>query len=144
MTLALTLLLAMRPLWTDASAAKERPTAPLISIATLVKSSMPAVVGIVATTARGGANDPFRDFLERMYGQGGAGPGETPVRGIGTGFFIRPDGLVATNLHVVEGATDIAVQVGEDERVYRGALIGQDDATDLALLKVESDKPFPG
>ena len=143
MTLALTLLLAMRPLWTDASAAKERPTAPLISIATLVKSSMPAVVGIVATTARGGGNDPFRDFLERMYGQGGSGPSETPVRGIGTGFFIRSDGLIATNGHVIEGATDITVQVGEDERVYRATLVGHDEATDLALLRIEGDKPFP-
>jgi len=143
MTLALTLLLAMRPLWTDASAAKERPTAPPISIATLVKSSMPAVVGIVATTARGGGNDPFRDFLERMSGQGGSGPSETPVRGIGTGFFIRSDGLIATNGHVIEGATDITVQVGEDERVYRATLVGHDDATDLALLRIEGDKPFP-
>jgi serine protease Do len=143
MTLALALLLATKPLWIDAPGAKERPTAPPISIAALVKSSMPAVVGIVATTARGGANDPFREFLERMYGQGGSGPSETPVRGIGTGFFIRSDGMIATNGHVIEGATDITVQVGEDERVYRAALVGHDDATDLALLKIEGDKPFP-
>ncbi len=38
------------------------------------------------------------------------------MRGIGTGFFIRSDGLIATNMHVVEGAT-VAVQVGEEERV---------------------------
>src|SRR5436853_3062140 len=143
MTLALALLLAIRPLWTDAPAAKERPTAPPVSIAGLVKSSMPAVVGIVATTARGGANDPFREFLGRMYGQGGSGPSETPIRGIGTGFFIRSDGLIATNGHVIEGATDITVQVGEDERVYRATLVGHDDATDLALLRIEGDKPFP-
>ncbi len=78
-----------------------------------------------------------------MYGQGGGGPSETPVRGIGTGFFVRGDGLIATNGHVIEGATDITVQVGEDERVYRGTLVGHDDATDLALLKIEGDKPFP-
>jgi S1-C subfamily serine protease len=143
MTLALALLLAARPFWTDAQPLKERPTAPAPSIAALVKASMPAVVGIVATTARGGSNDPFRDFLERMYGQGGSGPTETPVRGIGTGFFIRSDGLIATNGHVIEGASDITVQVGEDERVYRGTLVGHDEATDLALLKVEGDRPFP-
>ena len=43
----------------------------------------------------------------------------------------------------VEGATDITVQVGEDERVYRATLVGHDDATDLALLRIEGDKPFP-
>ena len=143
MTLALALLLASKTLWIDAPATRERPTAPPSSIAALVKTSMPAVVGIVATTARAGGNDPFRDFLERMYGHGGSGPVETPVRGIGTGFFIRNDGLIATNGHVIEGATDITVQVGEDERVYRATLVGHDDATDLALLKIEGDKPFP-
>jgi len=142
MTSALLLLLAAGPFWMDAPAQKERPTAPPASIAALVRSAMPAVVGIVATTARGGG-DPFRDFLERMYGQGGAGPSETPVRGIGTGFFLRSDGLIATNGHVIEGATDITVQVGEDERVYRATLVGEDEATDLALLKVEGDEPFP-
>src|SRR6266481_405365 len=143
MTLALALLLAAKPLWIDAPTQKERPTAPPASIAALVKSSMPAVVGIVATTARGGSTDPFREFLDRMYGQGSGGPVEAPVRGIGTGFFIRADGLIATNGHVIEGATDITVQVGEDERVYRGILVGHDDATDLALLKIEGEKPFP-
>ena len=145
MTLALALLLAAAApskLWTDAPSGKERPTAPPASIAALVHASMPAVVGIIATTARGTDNDPFHDFLERMYGQGGT-PGEAPVRGIGTGFFIRGDGLVVTNMHVVEGATDIAVQVGEEERIYRATLLGEDDATDLALLKIEGSAPFP-
>jgi len=80
MTLALALLLAAKPLWTDAPVQKERSAAPPASIAALVKSAMPAVVGIVATTARGGGTDPFRDFLERMYGQGSGGGAETPVR----------------------------------------------------------------
>ncbi|HEY6907894.1 MAG TPA: trypsin-like peptidase domain-containing protein [Myxococcales bacterium] len=142
MTPLFALLLAAKPLWTDAPAPRERPTAPPASIAAVVKGAMPAVVGIIATTARAGGSDPFHDFLERMYGSGSGGPSESPVRGIGTGFFIRADGLIATNGHVIEGATDITVQVGEDERVYRATLVGQDDATDLALLKVEGDKPF--
>ena len=134
---------APQKLWTDAPVLSPRPTAPVASIAQLVKASMPAVVGIIATTARGAdVNDPFREFLERMYGSG-EGPREAPVRGIGTGFFIRADGLIATNGHVVEGATDITVQVGEDERAYRGVVVGQDDATDLALVKIEGAQPFP-
>ena len=143
MTLALLLVAAAVPskMWTDAPSSKEPPTAPPASIAALVKASMPAVVGIVATTARGSTDDPFHDFLERMYGAGGGGASETPVRGIGTGFFVRADGLIATNGHVVEGATDITIQVGEDERVYRATLVGQDDATDLALLKIDGG-PF--
>ena len=126
--------------WTDAPQSATRPAAAPGSIAQLVKQAMPGVVGIVAVTARSESQDPFHDFLERMYGSGGER--EQPVRGIGTGFFIRSDGLVATNGHVVEGAADITVQVGEDERAYRGVLVGKDDATDLALVKVEGG-PFP-
>jgi S1-C subfamily serine protease len=75
--------------WTDAPASPSRPTAPPQSIAALVKASMPAVVGIVAVTARMGSTDPFHDFLERMYGNGGA-EREQPVRGIGTGSSSGP------------------------------------------------------
>ncbi|HYZ88985.1 MAG TPA: trypsin-like peptidase domain-containing protein [Myxococcales bacterium] len=125
--------------WTDAPPAP-RLTAPPASIAQLVKQAMPAVVGIVALTARGESRDPFHDFLDRMYGAGGER--EQPVRGIGTGFFIRADGLIATNGHVVEGATDITVQIGEEERPVRGTLLGRDDATDLALVKIDGG-PFP-
>jgi len=125
--------------WTDAPSAATRPTAPPQSIAQLVKQAMPAVVGIVAVTSRG-EQDPFHDFLQRMYGPGDER--EQPVRGIGTGFFVRSDGLVATNGHVVEGATEITVQVGDDERAVRGVLVGKDEATDLALVKIEGG-PFP-
>jgi serine protease Do len=125
--------------WTSAPAGP-RPTAPPQSIVQLVKHAMPAVVGIVALTARGESRDPFHDFLDRMYGTGGER--EQPVRGIGTGFFIRSDGLIATNGHVVEGATEITVQIGDDERPMRGVLVGHDDATDLALIKIEGG-PFP-
>ena len=131
--------------WTDAPAGKERPGSPPASIAALVKTSMPAVVGIVATTARDatGDGDPFHDFLEKMYGQGQAAPRQAPVRGIGTGFFIRGDGLIVTNGHVIDGASDITVQVGEEERVYRGTLVGKDEPTDLALIKIDGKSAFP-
>jgi len=152
MSLALLLLLASpsaaarppAPLWTEAPNQAQRPSAPPASISSMVKASMPAVVGIIATTARGGDQaDPFKDFLEKMYGKGPGSGSEAPVRGIGTGFFIRADGIIATNGHVVEGATDITVQVGEEERAYRGVVVGKDDATDLALVKIEGAAPFP-
>jgi serine protease Do len=129
--------------WSDAPAAA-RPTAPP-AIPALLKAAMPAVVGIVATTAPGASSaDPFHEFLEKMYGPTeGREPG--PVRGIGTGFLIRRDGLIVTNSHVIEGATDVAVHMGPEasgERVYRGTVVGKDEATDLALLRIEGG-PFP-
>jgi serine protease Do len=130
---------AQKP-WMEAPAAATRPTGPPQSIVQLAKQAMPAVVGIVAVTARGDPQGPFHDFLERMYGSGGER--EQPVRGIGTGFFIRSDGLVATNGHVVEGAAEITVQLGHEERAIHGVLVGKDEATDLALVKVDGG-PYP-
>jgi serine protease Do len=129
-------------MWTDAPPAPRLATPPLIPA--LIKTAMPAVVGIVATTARSGsaADDPFHDFLEKMYGAGGDHDAD-PVRGIGTGFFLRSDGLIATNNHVIEGATDVSVQPMGGGRIYRATVVGKDEATDLALLKVEGEAPFP-
>jgi serine protease Do len=129
--------------WTDAPAGP-RPAGPP-AIPALLKAAMPAVVAIVATTARAPSSaDPFHEFLEKTYGPT-EGREPTPVRGIGTGFLIRKDGLIVTNNHVIEGATDVAVQVGPEasgERVYRGVVVGKDEATDLALLHIEGG-PFP-
>src|SRR5438874_211505 len=85
-------------------------------------------------------SDSREKSAEKNGGDGGER--EQPVRGIGTGFFVRSDGLIATNGHVVEGATEITVQIGEDERPVRGTLLGRDDATDLAFIKIDGG-PFP-
>ncbi len=130
-------------LWTDATTVEPRPTsAP--SIPQLVRATMPAVVGIVATTTSStgvDAADPFHDFLEKMYGAGGEK--SEPVRGIGTGFIVRADGLVVTNGHVVEGASDIQLQLGPLERPVKAHVVGRDDPTDIALLKIDAAGPFP-
>ena len=56
----------------------------------------------------------------------------------GTGFVIERDGSIVTNAHVVEGATQVAVQFG-NEKVARARILGTDPSTDLALLKVDPD-----
>jgi S1-C subfamily serine protease len=62
-------------------------------------------------------------------------PGRTPE---GTGFVIRPDGVVVTNYHVVEGAFEIEVVTNDGQRLEARA-IGGDSAADLAVLKVDAD-----
>ncbi len=59
----------------------------------------------------------------------------------GSGFFISADGYIVTNNHVVENATEIKV-VLKDERELVGRVVGRDEATDLAVIKVEG-KGFP-
>lgn len=60
----------------------------------------------------------------------------------GTGFFIRSDGHVVTNHHVIEGAERIQVTTDQFSS-YEATIVGADPATDLAILKVESDETFP-
>ncbi|HOW89999.1 MAG TPA: trypsin-like peptidase domain-containing protein [Elusimicrobiales bacterium] len=68
------------------------------------------------------------------------------VQGMGSGFFIDPEGHILTNYHVVEGATRIKVSVanpGGKEKTYMARLSGGDPALDLAVLKITSSDRFP-
>jgi serine protease Do len=60
----------------------------------------------------------------------------------GSGFFISPDGYIVTNNHVVENAETIKV-VLKDERELDAVVVGRDEATDLAVIKVKASGPFP-
>jgi len=139
----------------------QSPAAQLPDFADLVERSGPAVVNI-RTTARLGAvhgrngapqipgldeNDPFYEFFRRFFPQPQPGPGpqqrpgprgERQVpRGLGSGFIISGDGYVMTNHHVVEGSEQIMVTLA-DKREFSAKLIGSDQRTDVALLKIEA------
>jgi serine protease Do len=62
--------------------------------------------------------------------------------GVGSGFIISSDGYVMTNAHVVDSADTIYVTL-TDKREFKARLIGEDDRTDVALLKIESSSPLP-
>jgi serine protease Do len=135
------------------------PTQVLPDFADLAERAGPAVVNIRTTAkargGRGGApqmpdidpNDPFFEFFRRFFPPGQQpGPGQTPrgpqgreesvPRGVGSGFVISADGFILTNHHVVEGADTIIVTT-TDKRELSGKLIGSDQRTDVALVKVE-------
>lgn len=92
----------------------------------------------------------FREFRNRQRGgQGDESPDAPPPgtpRGLpsmalGSGFIIDPSGLIVTNNHVVADAAEIAVTLHDGTKLP-AKLVGSDAPTDLALLKVESDKPL--
>ena len=87
---------------------------------------------------------PFREFFDRFFGpQGPERPGvPRESRGAGSGFIIDSDGFIVTNHHVIAGADEISVTL-HDGRSFPAVLVGQDDKTDLALLKVEADEALP-
>src|SRR5262249_32297710 len=64
------------------------------------------------------------------------------LRALGSGFIVDPAGYVVTNNHVVSNATDISVTL-QDGEILKGKLIGRDEKTDLALVKVEPSRPLP-
>jgi serine protease Do len=94
----------------------------------------------------------FRDFFNRNRppGQGPQGPqGQGPeqqrprrgIQSLGSGFIVDASGIVVTNNHVIDGADEIHV-ILQDNTSIRARLLGTDPRTDLAVLKIETDKPL--
>lgn len=85
--------------------------------------------------------DPFFDYFEQFLGP--QMPQQTQ-QASGTGFIIRKDGLILTNNHVVENADIIKVQLASDEsKQYEAELIGRDQRTDVALIKIKTKDSLP-
>jgi serine protease Do len=84
---------------------------------------------------------PFRDLFPEFFGDEGAPRGQD-ARSLGSGFVISADGFVLTNNHVIRDADEIQVSLN-DGREYVAKVIGEDEGSDLALLKIdEKDLPY--
>ena len=77
--------------------------------------------------------DPFAPF----FGPQAPPDREAPAQGMGSGFVVKPDGLILTNAHVVDGATEVTVKLA-DRREFPAKVIGIDKLTDTAVLKIEA------
>jgi serine protease Do len=118
------------------------------SFADLVERVSPAVVTITSetTTTDGDADAenipaPFRDFFNQF--NNGQKP-QQPHKALsaGSGFIIDKAGYVVTNNHVVDASKKITVKL-PDGRSFTAKLVGTDPITDVALLKIASDKALP-
>ncbi len=81
--------------------------------------------------------DAMRDFLQEFQKRFGGLPPQLklPVRGEGSGFIVRPDGVILTNAHVVSGADEVVVKL-TDRREFIAKVLGSDKLTDVAVLKI--------
>ena len=87
-----------------------------------------------------GGMDPFDDFFRRFFGERPGGGGPMPAqRSLGSGFIIDEDGYIATNAHVVNHASKVVVRLS-DKAEYPAKIIGVDEKTDVALIKIENSK----
>ncbi len=101
-----------------------------------VERAGPAVVNISTTKLLGSA------FYQDWFGRWRA---RRPVKSVGSGVIVHPDGYVVTNSHVVRQATEIIVGLGGngEETRYKAVLVAENEANDLAVLKIDREKPFP-
>ncbi|MGO8869555.1 MAG: DegQ family serine endoprotease [Alphaproteobacteria bacterium] len=131
--------------------AREAPA----SFAPLVKEVAPAVVNVSTTQKVAGGpmmdlpfqdlpeDSPFRQFFKHYFNGQGQGESHPMLQhSLGSGFVIDPSGYVVTNNHVVGSATEISVKLS-DGTSYKAKLVGRDERTDLALLKINADHPLP-
>jgi serine protease Do len=129
---------------------------PSQSLAPLVEKVMPSVVSVevkfanAAAVAEGGDQAPdqippqLKDFFDQFPQFKNRAP-QAPQGGgmaLGSGFVLTADGFVVTNNHVVKDAETVSVTFQGGDK-YDATVIGTDPKTDLALLKIKSDKSFP-
>ncbi len=117
----------------------------------VAKAKKPAVVNISTTQVLkqmirrprrhlpGGEQDPWREFFERFFE---GVPEQRTRHSLGSGIIYDKEGYIITNNHVVERASEIKVKL-HDGSEYDAKVIGTDLKTDLALIKIEADKPLP-
>ncbi|WP_428545613.1 Do family serine endopeptidase [Profundibacter sp.] len=121
------------------------------SFADLAEKISPSVVNITTTTTIAAPmgqgpvvpeGSPFEDFFRDFMDRGGNGAPPRRSQALGSGFVISEDGYIVTNNHVIAEADEIEIEFFSGE-VLPAKLIGRDPKVDIALLKVESDKPLP-
>lgn len=108
-----------------------------INFQNAVKNSVDAVVHVKTMRTRQGYGNMYDFFFGKPDRERGA-----PVMGAGSGVIVSEDGYIVTNNHVVEKSEEIQV-VMNDRNSYKAKIIGADPTTDLALIKIEADKPLP-
>ena len=109
------------------------------AITTAVESASDAIVSITATEVFEQRSTPQDQFFRHFFGL------DTPTENssMGSGFIISEDGLVVTNQHVVgQNPNNIMISMTSGKS-YEATLVGSDEFSDLALLKIESDHIFP-
>src|SRR5450432_169590 len=87
-------------------------------------------------------DDPMQDFFDKFFDGQKEGPAQAE-RSLGSGVIVDKRGYILTNNHVVEQATKIQVQLNGETARYTAKVVGVDEDTDLAVLKIDAGKDLP-
>src|SRR6267154_2369106 len=121
------------------------------SFSAIVNRVEPAVVNIATTQVMdrkskrhrsGDEDDPSEDFFFHFF-DGRPDTGPKAERSLGSGVIVDKSGYILTNNHVVEQATKIQVQLNGDTTRYTAKVVGVDEPTDLAVIKIDAGKELP-
>jgi len=137
--------LALSALLSSAGAEDRRvPSSPAelqLSFAPVVKRAAPAVVNVYAARVVENRNPFMNDPLFRQFF--GAVPREQVLRSLGSGVIVDPSGLVVTNYHVIEGASEVKVALS-DKREFDAEIVLKDEHSDLTILRLKGvNERFP-
>lgn len=165
LTTALTAPALIAPMFTAPAAIAGQTAMPVQDFSDLAAKVTPAVVN-VAVTMKAGADDDgetrmsdsqqkqMEEFMKRFserFGQPmqpgrpdgkGRPQSKDKAQAVGTGFIVDAKGVIVTNYHVVGKADSITITMADGTKLP-AKMMGGDEKTDLAVLKVESDKPLP-
>jgi len=143
-------MVAAQPIDTHASPPRMLESGAPFSFADLVERVSPAVVTITAIEQESAQDQmaqlddlpaPFRDLFNQ-FNQGRQPAQPRKAVSMGSGFIIDKSGIIVTNNHVIDGAKKITAKL-PDGRSFDATLIGTDAATDVAVLRIKSDKSLP-
>jgi Do/DeqQ family serine protease len=138
------LVAAVFPAFAQERVVPSSPDQVRLSYAPVARKASPAVVNVYAAKTVVTRNPLFEDPLFRRFFGGPGGPGGPQVqRSLGSGVIVEAGGLVVTNNHVIEGASEIKVSLA-DKREFDAEVVLKDPRSDLAVLRLlEVKERFP-
>jgi serine protease Do len=117
-----------------------------LTFAPIVRQAAPAVVNIYTRRVVESRVSPFLNdpFFQRFFGEDFFGrPAQRIQNSLGSGVIVEPDGLIVTNYHVIKDSDEITVALA-DRREFAARIVGGDERTDLALLRIDAPgEPLP-
>jgi serine protease Do len=144
------LLIGILFLWSGLAHAALAPD----SFSSLAKNVSPSVVWIASTQVTDNQNQmpqapstipegsPFEKFFRQFRNRPDQNGQPRVAQALGSGFIIDPSGYIVTNNHVIDHASSVKVKLADGSE-YKADIVGTDQLTDLALLKIDSDEALP-